>query len=117
MHPLTLLRRVGVVAAALLAAACSPTAQNDARTDVRIERLDKSFDLDAAIKRVAIDNPWGEINVRSGDEREVGVHAVIQHLPPKFANFSAPSSLMPSFTRSSVVETLPSPSQKLSVSL
>jgi hypothetical protein len=54
--------------------------------DVRIERVDKEFDLASAIKRVAIDNPWGEINVKGRDEREVGVHAVIQHLPPKFAD-------------------------------
>jgi hypothetical protein len=54
--------------------------------DVRIERTDKELDLDAGIKRIAIDNPWGEINVRGRDEREVGIHAVIQRLPPQFAN-------------------------------
>lgn len=61
----------------------SPSASG---ADVRIERTDKDFDLDPGIKRVAIDNPWGEINVKGRDEREIGVHAVIQHLPPKFAN-------------------------------
>src|SRR4051812_1322099 len=86
MPPILTRRRAGVLAAALLASACSQTPENPARTDVRIERLDKDFDLASAIKRVAIDNPWGEINIRSRDEREVGIHAVIQHLPPKFAN-------------------------------
>jgi hypothetical protein len=87
MHSIIPLRHVGVLVAALLATACSQTSQNNAeRGDVRIERTDKAFDLDASIKRVAIDNPWGEINIRSRDEREIGVHAVIQHLPPKFAN-------------------------------
>lgn len=80
-------RVAGVLVAALLAGACSKPQQNtDTRTDVRIERTDKAFDLDSGIKRVAIDNPWGEINIKGRDEREVGIHAVIQHLPPKFAN-------------------------------
>jgi hypothetical protein len=80
-------RVAGVLLAALLAGACSKQQPNtDTRTDVRIERTDKEFDLDTAIKRVAIDNPWGEINVKGRDEHEVGIHAVIQHLPPKFAN-------------------------------
>jgi hypothetical protein len=87
MHPTISPRRFGVLLAALLASACSQPPQNsDPRGDVRIERTDKEFDLDAGIKRIAIDNPWGEINIRSRDEREIGVHAVIQHLPPKFAN-------------------------------
>jgi hypothetical protein len=87
MHSIIPLRRLGVLLAALLASACSQTPQNDERRgDVRIERTDKEFDLDTGIKRVAIDNPWGEINIRSRDEREIGLHAVIQRLPPKFAN-------------------------------
>src|SRR6476660_3392066 len=87
MHSMLPLRRIGVLVAALFATACSQTPQNDQRQgDARIERTDKEFDIDAGIKRIAIDNPWGEINIRSRDEREVGVHAVIPHLPPKFAN-------------------------------
>jgi hypothetical protein len=87
MNPVCISRRAGVLVAALLATACSQPPQNtEPRRDVRIERVDKEFDLASAIKRVAIDNPWGEINVKGRDEREVGVHAVIQHLPPKFAN-------------------------------
>jgi hypothetical protein len=87
MPSINTLRRAGVLVAALLASACSQTPQHaHERTDVRIERTDEEFDLDSGIKRVAIDNPWGEINIRGRDEREVGIHAVIQHLPPKFAN-------------------------------
>jgi hypothetical protein len=87
MHSIFTPRRVGVLVAALLATACSQTPQDaNQRTDVRIERTDKELDLASDIKRVAIDNPWGEINIRSRDEREIGIHAVIQHLPPKFAN-------------------------------
>jgi hypothetical protein len=52
---------------------------------VRIERSDKEFDLPKGVTRVAIDNPWGEINIRGRDEREVGIHAVVQRLPPRFA--------------------------------
>jgi len=87
MHSMIPLRRIGVLVAALFATACSQTPQNNQQQgDARIERTDKEFDIDAGIKRVAIDNPWGEIIVKSRDEREVGVHAVVQHLPPKFAN-------------------------------
>ena len=73
-------------AAIFMLAGCAthsaPTASS--KQDVRIERLDKEFDIDRDIARVAIDNPWGEINVRGRDEREVGIHAVIQRLPPTF---------------------------------
>ena len=80
-------RIAGVLAVALLAGACSQSPKNaDTHGEARVERIDKEFDLDTGIKRVAIDNPWGEINIRSRDEREIGMHAVIQHLPPKFAN-------------------------------
>ena len=60
-----------------------PAAQDAA--DVRIERIDREFDLPRGVTRVAIDNPWGEINVRGREEHEVGMHAVIQRLPPRFA--------------------------------
>jgi len=87
MHSILTLRRIGVLVFALFATACSQTPQSaNQRTDVRIERIDKDFDLATDIKRIAIDNPWGEINIRSRDEREIGIHTVIQHLPPKFAN-------------------------------
>ena len=78
---------VGVVAL-LLAACASPshvTAPDATVTAVRTERADKEFDLDASITRVAIDNPWGEINIRARDEREVGIHAVIQRNGPRYA--------------------------------
>lgn len=87
MHPILTLRNASVLVAAFLAAACSQTPQSaDERTEARIERIDKEFDLASGVTRIAIDNPWGEINVRGRDEREVGIHAVIQHLPPRFAN-------------------------------
>ncbi|MFI4968690.1 MAG: hypothetical protein ACHP7D_00635 [Lysobacterales bacterium] len=72
----------------MLLAACAAPVRTPpgGSADVRIERVDKTFDLDHGITRVAIDNPWGEINVRARDEREVGIHAVIQRLPPQFAN-------------------------------
>src|SRR5262245_15451589 len=87
MHSIDMLRRAGVLFAVLLATGCAEKSQDTSgRTDVRVERTDKEFDLDAGIARVAIDNPWGEINVKSRDEREIGIHAVIQHLPPKLAD-------------------------------
>jgi hypothetical protein len=87
MHSILTPGRAGVLVAALLAAACSQTPQNtDTQADARIERTDKELDLASDTRRVAIDNPWGEINIRSRDEREIGIHAVIQHLPPRFAN-------------------------------
>jgi hypothetical protein len=68
-------------------AACAVDAKKSAPerySDVRIERVDKEFDIANGITRIAIDNPWGEINVRSRDERELGLHAVIQRLPPRY---------------------------------
>ncbi|MET0230941.1 MAG: hypothetical protein ABW186_08440, partial [Rhodanobacteraceae bacterium] len=55
------------------------------RSGARIDRVDTEFEIDSGVTRIAIDNPWGEINLRGRDEREVGIHAVIQHLPPAFA--------------------------------
>lgn len=81
-----LLRRIGVVLALLLVAACSEKAPTVERAGARIDRVDREFDIDEGITRIAIDNPWGEINVRGRDEREVGIHAVIQHLPPAFGD-------------------------------
>ena len=79
------LRRIGAFACALFASACTPMSQVPAtRSDVHIERTDKEFDIGRDITRIAIDNPWGEINVRGRDEREVGIHAVVQRMPPRF---------------------------------
>lgn len=79
-----LVRRIGAILVVLLATACSPTTPTQTRGVARIDRVDREFDIDSGITRIAIDNPWGEINVRGRDEREVGIHAVIQHLPPAF---------------------------------
>jgi hypothetical protein len=79
--------RAAALALSGLLAACTtqPRAPNGApQSDVRVERTDSNFDIDAGVTRIAIDNPWGEINVRGRDEREVGIHAVIQRLPPGF---------------------------------
>lgn len=77
-----------VIAAAMMAvlADCATTtpAPDHAQADVRIERIDKEFDIARDVTRVAIDNPWGEINVRSRDEREGGIHAVLQRMPPRY---------------------------------
>lgn len=82
--------RIATAASVCLLGACAAPmhAPGSNAADVRIERVDKAFDLDHGIRRVAIDNLWGEINVRSSDEREVGIHAVIQRLPPRFAQAS-----------------------------
>jgi hypothetical protein len=90
MHFNRFLFRVAAVASLSLLGACATATRTPApnAADVRIERVDKTFDLGHGIRRVAIDNPWGEINVRGRDEREVGIHAVIQRLPPRFAKAS-----------------------------
>jgi hypothetical protein len=83
------IRLLCVGVAVLVLAACAapaPTATRATATDaVHTERTDQEFDLDASIMRVAIDNPWGEINIRARDEREVGIHAVIQRKGPRYA--------------------------------
>jgi len=76
-------RRLCILALALVAGACATTARVPSPdANVRIDRIDQKFDLDAKIARIAIDNPWGEINVRGRDEREVGIHAIVQRLTP-----------------------------------
>jgi len=80
------LRRTGAVLLLLLASACSQAPPTQTRGTARIDRVDREFEIADGITRIAIDNPWGEINVRGRDEREVGIHAVIQHLPPAFAD-------------------------------
>jgi len=81
------LNRFGAVVAALLLASCASSTQAPVTRDgATIERTDREFDIANGVTRIAIDNPWGEINVRGRDEREVGIHAVIQRLPPKFPN-------------------------------
>ncbi|MEP7042207.1 MAG: hypothetical protein ABI843_04050 [Dokdonella sp.] len=76
----------GVFAALLLVACAAPSyVPAPSANDVRTDRTDKAFDLDPAITRVAIDNPWGEITIRGRDEREVGIHAVIQRNGPHYA--------------------------------
>lgn len=63
-------------------------AMSPARTGnpaAQTERRDQEFDLDKSIARVEIVNRYGEINVRGNDEPAVGIHAVIQRMPPDLA--------------------------------
>ncbi|HVT33757.1 MAG TPA: hypothetical protein VHE32_13995 [Rhodanobacteraceae bacterium] len=83
MHSIVRICRFGALACALFTGACTSTPPT-MRGGARVERVDKEFDIAEGVTRIAIDNPWGEINVRGQDEREVGIHAVIQHLPPRF---------------------------------
>lgn len=82
-------RMVPMVAAVAILVGCasvrSPPTTIAADVPVRIERLDQTVDIARGITRVSIDNPWGEINIRSREKREVGIHAVIQRLPPRYA--------------------------------
>lgn len=81
------LPRIALLLVIALAAACSgvqPAAEH-AAGDVRIERVDREFEIPAGVTRIAITNRSGEINVRSRDEREVGIHAVVQRMPPGHA--------------------------------
>lgn len=81
------LPRIALVVAAVLVGACGgmrPQAEH-AAGDVRIERVDREFDIPAGVTRIAITNLTGEINLRSRDERDVGIHAVVQRMPPDHA--------------------------------
>ena len=84
MKPTHWLRRIGVLVFIVFVVACSKEQPTQERAGARIDRVDREFDIDDGVTRIAIDNPWGEINVRGREEREVGIHAVIQHLPPAF---------------------------------
>lgn len=82
-------RIAALATAASLLGACAqqpPQASKDHTAAVHVERVDSEFPLDKSIARVEIVNRYGEINVRGRDDAEVGVHAVIQQLPPDFAN-------------------------------
>lgn len=78
-----------VLLVAALLGACAAQPRSPAAGDVRIERVDRTFDLAAGVERVALDNPWGMINVRNRDEREAGIHAVVQGQAPSKATFRA----------------------------
>ncbi len=73
MKSLSLLRPLGVVLPLFFATACSQTPPTQTRGDARIDRVDREFDIADGITRIAIDNPWGEINVR-GPRRARGRH-------------------------------------------
>jgi len=87
MSALPCLPRIALLFVLALVAACGgvPPAAEHAAGDVRIERVDREFEIPAGVTRIAITNRSGEINVRSRDEHEVGVHAVVQRMPPGHA--------------------------------
>ena len=82
------MKTFAIACLALTLAACATSAPHAPEpahdAGVRIERVDREFDLGDGVMRVAIDNPFGEINVRGRDEREVGIHAVVQRMAPGF---------------------------------
>ena len=93
----------GAAAAILLSclliavAGCSGSASqtrpgNPASRQPEIVREDVSFPIGKGISTVEIDNRYGEINIRSHDEDEVGIHGVAQSLPPDFARAHVVSS-------------------------
>lgn len=75
------------VVATIILAGCAgaPPASPVSAEGVRAERVDKTFDLADGVTRIALDNPWGMISVRDHDEREVGIHAVVQSNAPNHA--------------------------------
>lgn len=87
MHPTLRCSRVAATVLALALGACSstPTRMDGAAGEARLERIDRVFALDPEVARVAVDNPWGEINVRDHARHEVGMHAVVQRLAPRDA--------------------------------
>lgn len=70
---------------ALAACTTSTPRMESPAGEARLERIDRVFALDPGVTLVAVDNPWGEINVRDHGRHEVGMHAVVQRLPPRFA--------------------------------
>ncbi|MEO6690045.1 MAG: hypothetical protein ABIS07_02415 [Dokdonella sp.] len=82
--------RMALAATALaLLAACAGSTRPPARengADVKLERIERKFALDKSIERIEIVNLHGEINVRNRDDAELGMHAVVQRLPPAFAH-------------------------------
>lgn len=82
--------QLALLACAMLAGGCTtaPRTTDADASGVRIERVDKEFDIDKGVTRIAVDNPWGEINVRGREEREVGIHAVFQRKPPQYRQVS-----------------------------
>jgi hypothetical protein len=79
--------RIALPSLLLAVAACSSTAPRTGAppSEARLERVDRVFALEPGVTLVSVDNPWGEINVRDHGRHEVGMHAVVQRLPPRFA--------------------------------
>lgn len=62
--------------------ASAPDDAAEGPAKVEIERIDRVFALDKSVRHVEIVNRYGEINVKDHDRFEVGMHAVVQRLPP-----------------------------------
>lgn len=70
----------------VLLAACAAAPPHEAgESAARIERFDREIEFGKDVARVEVINPYGEINVRNYDEPGLGLHAVVQRLPPTFA--------------------------------
>jgi hypothetical protein len=87
MQPTIHCSRIAATAFALALGACTstPTRMDGTAGEPRLERIDRVFTLGPEVARVAVDNPWGEINVRDHARHEVGIHAVVQRLAPRHA--------------------------------
>lgn len=84
---ITLFLCIGVLGACTSHAPRGDTAAADdvaTGTEVEVERADRVFPLDKSIGTIEIVNRYGEISIKSHDRTEVGIHAVIQRLPPDF---------------------------------
>ena len=75
---------------------------NPESSSTRIEREDLTFELGKGIDTVEISNTHGEISVRDRDLAEVGVHGVVQILPPDFSRAKVVSSRQGNILRLSV---------------
>lgn len=89
-----------VIACASLAVAIAGCARTGATLkaeaapdkQVGIFREDVTFPIDKGVDEIVIENPYGEINVRDRKVNGVGIHGVIQSLPPDFARARVVSS-------------------------
>ena len=85
----TCLMGIAVPLTALLGACAGSAVKHDSAKSMaeqtRLERQDVEFALDKGVSSVIVDNPYGDVHVSGHAQDEVGVHAVIQRLPPEFA--------------------------------
>lgn len=95
-----LARATAAMACVFLAVAMGGCARTGATVDANetpdkqagIFREDVSIPIDKGVDEIVIENAYGEINVRGREVDEVGIHGVIQSLPPDFARSRVVSS-------------------------